>query len=223
MLCLGIESTAHTFGVGIIDEKGRIKANEKSALQTEEGGLIPRELSEHHSQVAPAVVEKALVQAGVDCKDIDVIAFSQGPGIGQALRTGAVAARTLSLLHNKPLVAVNHCIAHIEIGKKLTRCTNPLTVYASGANTQIIGFESSRYRVYGETLDLGLPAQKWMKCTLKAKNIFNCLTLSREWIWFLPVWLLPQKKRLVRLMRMIWFFRSCIMLLPCSLRSRSGL
>jgi universal protein Kae1 len=156
MLCLGIESTAHTFGVGIIDEKGRIKANEKSALQTEEGGLIPRELSEHHSQVAPAVVEKALVQAGVDCKDIDVIAFSQGPGIGQALRTGAVAARTLSLLHNKPLVGVNHCIAHIEIGKKLTRCTNPLTVYASGANTQIIGFESSRYRVYGETLDLGL-------------------------------------------------------------------
>jgi len=54
------------------------------------------------------------------------------------------------------LVGINHCIAHIEIGKKLTGAKDPITVYVSGANTQIIGFETGRYRVYGETLDTGL-------------------------------------------------------------------
>ena len=156
MISLGIESTAHTFGVGIIDEKGNILANEKHTLMTEEGGLVPRELTDHHLEWGKKVLDAALEKADVSWKEIDVVSYSQGPGIGQALRAGGVAARTLSLIHNKPLVGVNHCIAHIEIGKKLTGAKDPITVYGSGANTQIIGFETGRYRVYGETLDMGL-------------------------------------------------------------------
>lgn len=156
MLCLGIESTAHTFSVGIVDEKCRILTNEKDSHSTVEGGLIPRDLAEHHVKVAKNVLEASLKKAKIKIEDADLIAFSQGPGIGPALTAGAVAARTLSILYNKPLLGVNHCVAHIEIGKRLCKAKDPLVVYASGANTQIIGYESGRYRVYGETLDIGI-------------------------------------------------------------------
>ncbi len=159
MICLGIESTCHTFGVAIVsDEKGKcnILANEKDSVTTEEGGLIPRELARHHYACAREVVERALHKANMEIKDMDLVAFSQGPGIGNSLRVGAVAARALALANEKPLLGVNHCVAHVEIGKALTGCTDPIVVYVSGANTQIIGYEKGRYRVYGETLDIGL-------------------------------------------------------------------
>ncbi len=156
MISLGIESTAHTFGVGIVDENCKVLANEKHALMKESTGLIPRELMDHHLEFAEKVLIQALDKAKISLKEVDLISFSQGPGIGQALKVGATTARTLSLLHDKPLIGVNHCIAHVEIGKKLTLARNPISVYASGANTQIIGFEAGRYRVYGETLDIGI-------------------------------------------------------------------
>ena len=159
MIALGIESTAHTFGVGIVsdeDKKCNILANEKHSIITEEGGLIPRELADHHYAHAVKVIGSALEKSGVEIKDVDVIAFAQGPGIGPALKTGAVAARVLALKYGKPLVGVNHCVAHIEIGKALTGAKNPITVYVSGANTQIIGYVQGRYRIYGETLDVGV-------------------------------------------------------------------
>ena len=156
MICLGLESMAHTFGVGIVDEKCNILANEKHSYTTKEGGLIPRELAEHHFKWTPKVLKNASQKAKIKIKDVDVIAFSQGPGIGPALKVGAVTARTLALLHNKPLLGVNHPVAHIEIGKKLTGTHNPLVVYTSEGNTQLIGYESNCYRVYVETLDIGI-------------------------------------------------------------------
>jgi N6-L-threonylcarbamoyladenine synthase len=159
MICLGIESTAHTFGCGIVSDKGgkcNILANEKHSVSTKEGGLIPRELAAHHFAQAKQVIEAALQKANLKIADVDLIAFSQGPGIGQALRVGAIAARTLALAHKKPLLGVNHCVAHVEIGKALTGAKDPIVVYVSGANTQIIGYEEGKYRVYGETLDIGV-------------------------------------------------------------------
>jgi len=159
MICLGIESTAHTFSCAIVsDEKGKcnILANEKHSVVTEEGGLIPRELAKHHYKHAVPVLKIALEKAGVGLKGIDLISFSQGPGIGNALSVGAIVARTLALKHNKPLLGVNHCVGHVEIGKALTGAKDPIVVYVSGANTQIIGYEKGRYRVYGETLDIGV-------------------------------------------------------------------
>ncbi|MBN2067677.1 MAG: bifunctional N(6)-L-threonylcarbamoyladenine synthase/serine/threonine protein kinase [Candidatus Diapherotrites archaeon] len=159
MICLGIESTAHTFGCGIVSDKGgkcSILANEKDSVTTEEGGLIPRELAKHHFEKAKEVIESGLKKANLKMKDIDLVAFSQGPGIGQALRVGAIAARTLALANEKPLLGVNHCVAHVEIGKAMTGAKDPIVVYVSGANTQIIGYEEGKYRVFGETLDIGL-------------------------------------------------------------------
>ncbi len=159
MICCGIESTAHTFGVGIVSDEGgkcNILANEKHSVSTKEGGLIPRELAQHHCKYALPVLKNALKKAKAKLEDIDLIAFSQGPGIGNALRVGAVAARSLALANEKPLLGVNHCVAHVEIGKALTGAKDPIVVYVSGANTQIIGYETGRYRVFGETLDIGL-------------------------------------------------------------------
>ena len=159
MICLAIESTAHTFGVGIVsDENGEcnILANEKMAFTTEEGGIRPREAADFHVQNAETVLKNALEKAGIGFKKIDLVAFSQGPGIGQCLQVGAASARALALKHGKPLLGVNHCVAHVEIGKALTGAVDPIVCYASGANTQIIGYEMGKYRVYGETLDIGI-------------------------------------------------------------------
>jgi N6-L-threonylcarbamoyladenine synthase/protein kinase Bud32 len=84
------------------------------------------------------------------------IAFSQGPGLGPCLRTVATAARTLALALDVPLVGVNHCVAHVEIGCFATGCRDPIVLYASGANTQVIGYLNGRYRIFGETLDVGI-------------------------------------------------------------------
>lgn len=156
MLCLGIESTAHTFGASVVDDKCNILSNEKNSYTTKSGGMIPRELSEHHYKNANLIIQNAITKANVKLKDINLIGFSQGPGIGNALRCGANCARQLSLIHNIPLVGVNHCIAHLEIGRKLCNSDDPLLLYASGANTQIICYENNYYRVFGETLDIGI-------------------------------------------------------------------
>ncbi len=155
MISLGIESTAHTFGVGIIKDN-KIIANVKSSYKPEKGGIHPREASEHHARVAPEIIEQALEMAGVSRKDLDIVSYARGPGLGPCLRVGAVAARTLSQSLNIPVYGVNHCIAHLEIGRLLTKAKDPVLLYVSGGNTQVIAFEGGRYRVFGETLDIGI-------------------------------------------------------------------
>ncbi|WP_297071213.1 KEOPS complex N(6)-L-threonylcarbamoyladenine synthase Kae1, partial [Thermococcus sp.] len=87
--------------------------------------------------------------------DVDLVAFSQGPGLGPALRVVATAARALAIKHNKPIVGVNHCIAHVEI-TKMFGVRDPVGLYVSGGNTQVLALEGGRYRVFGETLDIGI-------------------------------------------------------------------
>lgn len=154
--CLGIESTADDFGVGIATSKGEILANVMSAYVPEEGGIHPREAARHHAEKASQVLEEALRKAGVKAKDLSAIAFSQGPGLGPCLRTGATIARAIAYYLRVPLVGVNHCIAHIEIGRLKTGAKDPVTLYVSGGNTIVAAFDSGRYRVFGETLDIAL-------------------------------------------------------------------
>jgi N6-L-threonylcarbamoyladenine synthase/protein kinase Bud32 len=154
--CLGIESTADDFSVGIASSEGEILANIISAYIPKEGGIHPREAARHHAQVAGEVLERAFQKAKVKPKEIAAVAFSQGPGLGPCLRTGATAARALASYLDVPLVGVNHCIAHIEIGKLLEKAKDPVTLYVSGGNTIVAAFEANRYRVFGETLDIAV-------------------------------------------------------------------
>ena len=154
MITLGIESTAHTFGVGIVKD-GKVIANIKKMYTTNTGGIIPTESARHHFNNKNEIYFEALSQAGIKEGDINVISFSQGPGLAPCLLEGMKFAKEISLKLNKPIVPVNHCIAHLEIGK-LTGAEDPVMLYASGANTQIIAYAEGKYRVFGETLDLGV-------------------------------------------------------------------
>jgi N6-L-threonylcarbamoyladenine synthase len=156
MICLGIEGTAHTCGVGIVDDSAKILANELDMYRPEKGGIHPREAANHHSEFVVPLIRKATEVAGIKLRDIDVVCFSQGPGLGPCLRTVATAARALAISLDRPIVGVNHCIAHLEIGVAKTAATDPVLLYASGGNTQVISFTNGRFRIFGETLDIGV-------------------------------------------------------------------
>jgi len=153
---LGIESTADDFSVGIVSFDGKIQANIISVFTPEEGGIHPREAARHHAEVAGKVIHEALEKAKIHHNQIEAIAFSQGPGLGPCLRTGATAARALASYLHVPLVGVNHSVAHIEIGKLITGAKDPVTLYVSGGNTIVSAYEDGYYRVFGETLDIAV-------------------------------------------------------------------
>ena len=153
-MILAIESTAHTFGIGIVD-KGKILVNIKDTYTTEQGGIIPIEAAAHHEQIAEQLYQKAIQEAKIKEKEIKAIAFSNAPGLAPCLLEGMKFAKQKSKQLNIPLIPVNHCVAHLEIGS-LTGAKDPVLLYASGANTQIIAYESGKYRIFGETLDLGV-------------------------------------------------------------------
>lgn len=165
-LCLGIESTAHTFGASVVTFAGEVLSNERKLFTTESGGLIPAELSDHHTDICDEIIKQAMDKADVSFSQLSLLSFSQSPGIGHALRIGAMVARSLALQLKIPLIGVNHCIAHLEIGRlkgkpygesdSEQRCNDPVLLYASGANTQVIAYEGKKYRVFGETLDIGV-------------------------------------------------------------------
>jgi len=151
---LGIESTAHTFGVGIVKDK-KIIANKRKMYSTESGGIIPTESAKHHFNCKHKIYFEALDEAKIKEDEIDAIAFSQGPGLAPCLLEGMKFAKELSEKLKKPVVGVNHCVAHLEVGET-TGAKNPVMLYVSGANTQVIAYESGKYRIFGETLDLGV-------------------------------------------------------------------
>ena len=157
MLCLGIESTAHTFSCSIIDsnKKDMILSEVRDIYKAPAGwGINPKDASKHHARNAPKILKKCLDDSSVDIKNIDLISYSAGPGLGPCLRIGAVMARSLSSFFNIPLIPVNHAIGHIELGIKLASLNNPLTLLVSGGHNMILVFHKNRWRIFGETLDI---------------------------------------------------------------------
>src|SRR3989442_8256823 len=109
MLALGIEGTAHTVGVGIVDEQCRVLANVYDMVRPEKGGIHPREAANHHAEAVVPLIRKATDLAAVDPSEIDVVAFSPGPGLGPCLPTGATAAGALALSPDPPILGANPC------------------------------------------------------------------------------------------------------------------
>ncbi len=156
MFILGVESTAHTFGVGIVDSKGNVLANVFDSYTSVDGGMIPDKVAEHHTSVSERVLEKAFQSTKLSWKDISFIAYSAGPGLDPALWAGYNKAKEWSGKFEKKLIGVNHCAAHLSIGKVINDLKDPCYLYVSGVNTQIIVYEGGKYRILGETLDIGL-------------------------------------------------------------------
>jgi N6-L-threonylcarbamoyladenine synthase len=181
MLCLGIECTAHTLGIGVVETGGTgkkdgkqaragsiaILANEKEMYIPKNEGIVPRKAADHHAEVFDEVMGRALHKSGCSLEDIGLFSYSMGPGLGPCLRTGAAAAKYLAIAHKKPLLGINHCHAHMEISRGMLGMEDPLVLYVSGGNTQIVvgnkkaaaggkNRKSPRFRVLGETLDIGM-------------------------------------------------------------------
>jgi len=160
MLGLGIESTAHTFSCAIIEKKGnkgKILSDVRKIYRPASGeGIHPREASRHHIEISSSVLSESLQEAKISIKDLDIISYAAGPGLGPCLRVGAVVARSLASFYNIPIYPVNHAIGHIELGKLLTGASNPLVLLVSGGHTMLLAFLDKQWRVFGETLDITL-------------------------------------------------------------------
>jgi N6-L-threonylcarbamoyladenine synthase len=170
MIALGLEGSANKLGVGLILHPTNTKASSNSPppraqilsnlrhtyVSPPGSGFLPKDTARHHRQWVIPLVRAALAEANLSVRDIDCICYTRGPGMGAPLQSVAVAARTLSLLWGKPLVGVNHCVGHIEMGREITGAADPVVLYVSGGNTQVIAYSMQRYRIFGETLDIAV-------------------------------------------------------------------
>ncbi|KXN89911.1 putative tRNA threonylcarbamoyladenosine biosynthesis protein KAE1 [Leucoagaricus sp. SymC.cos] len=161
-LALGLEGSANKLGAGVIkhseDGIATVLSNVRHTYITPPcEGFQPRDTALHHREWALKVINDCLAKANVSVHDVDCICFTKGrPGMGAPLQSVALVARTLSLLYNKPLVGVNHCVGHIEMGREITGASNPVVLYVSGGNTQVIAYSRQCYRIFGETLDIAV-------------------------------------------------------------------
>lgn len=174
---LGMEGSANKVGVGVVRYRpATTSSNNSSSAATYHilsnprktyiaptgQGFLPKQTANHHQQHIVALVKAALHEAFPnDDEDerhklISAIAYTKGPGMGGPLISTAICARTLSLLWKIPLVAVNHCVGHIEMGRLATGASNPVVLYVSGGNTQVIAYSNQRYRIFGETIDIAI-------------------------------------------------------------------
>lgn len=155
LITLGIEGTSHTIGAGIVSDSKIISSVTKTFIP-EKGGIHPREAAEHHFLNIDKVIRSSLSEAGISFEDIDLVAFSKGPGLGPCLRIAATAARAISLRYRKPIVGVNHALGHLEVARTAAGFSDPAVLYVSGGNTQVIMHHDGYYRIFGETMDIGL-------------------------------------------------------------------
>ncbi|CAI5475987.1 unnamed protein product [Closterium sp. Yama58-4] len=157
MLALGVEGSANKLGVGVVRSDGSILSNPRCTYITPPGqGFLPRETAAHHQQQILPLVARALREAGIAPGDIDCLCYTKGPGMGAPLQAVAIVIRTLAQLWGKPIVPVNHCVAHIEMGRCVTGAHDPVVLYVSGGNTQVIAYSEGRYRIFGETIDIAV-------------------------------------------------------------------
>jgi N6-L-threonylcarbamoyladenine synthase len=156
VIALGFEGSANKIGVGIVKD-GTVLANPRRTFITPPGqGFLPRETAEHHRGCILELLREALNEAKLVPSLIDVVCYTKGPGMGAPLVSVAVVARTVAQLWGKPIIGVNHCIGHIEMGRQITGAKNPTVLYVSGGNTQVIAYSERRYRIFGETIDIAV-------------------------------------------------------------------
>ncbi|EGG11311.1 uncharacterized protein MELLADRAFT_115188 [Melampsora larici-populina 98AG31] len=161
LLALGIEGSANKLGVGIIEHlpNGQINvlSNLRKTYVTPAGqGFQPSDTAKHHRDHIIDLIKSSIKESQVNLIDLDCICYTKGPGMGSPLQTVALVARTLSMMYKIPLIGVNHCVGHIEMGRLITQSPNPIILYVSGGNTQILAYSHQRYRIFGETLDIAV-------------------------------------------------------------------
>jgi len=154
MICLSLEGTAHTAACSVVSSKREVLSDVRDMYQSETHGIIPSEAAQHHKRLFPKLIRQAIEQAKV--KKIDLVAYSQSPGLPPSLKETLTAAVDIAKDLNVPLIGVNHVCSHLSSAHFFTKTKDPVYIFVSGANTQIIALEGDRFRIFGETLSSGI-------------------------------------------------------------------
>jgi N6-L-threonylcarbamoyladenine synthase len=170
MKILGIESSCDETAASVVEDGRRLLSNVVNSqidIHTLYGGVVPEIAARSHIEVINPVINEALAQAGCTWDDIDSIAVTYAPGLIGSLLVGTLAARTLAVVHNKPLYPIHHVEAHVyanfitEQGTSTT-LTLPskqpafpmLALIVSGGHTQLVLFhDHGNYELLGQTQD----------------------------------------------------------------------
>ncbi len=158
-LILGIETSCDETAAAVVANGHDVLSNVVSSqidIHARYGGVVPEVASRAHVEMMTPVIAQAMVEAGVDKDDIDAIACTVGPGLIGSLLIGVSSAKALSLVWDKPFVAVNHLEAHLYSSfLEEPDLELPVVVLlVSGGHTMLILMEGhGQYRLLGETLD----------------------------------------------------------------------
>ena len=155
---LAIESSCDETSVAIVENGKKVLAlstNTQISTHANFGGVVPEIASRMHTENITYVLDEALQQSGISMQDIDAIAVTYGPGLMGSLLVGVESAKTLSLVYNKPLIAVNHLIGHIYANNIESTLEFPLlSLVVSGGHTEMLLMEKDyEFKLLGKTLD----------------------------------------------------------------------
>lgn len=159
MKILGIETSCDETAAAVVEDGAKILSNavvSQIDIFAEYGGVIPEVAARSHLEVMMPVVEKAMKDADCTWNDIDAIAVTHAPGLLGSLLIGTLTARTLAILHDKPLYAVHHLKSHIYANwlSDQTPEFPLLALVISGGHTQILYMPShDKFEIIGTTRD----------------------------------------------------------------------
>ena len=160
MRILGIESSCDETAAAVVENGERLLSNVVNSqidIHAEYGGVIPEIAARSHLEVINPVINKALADANCTWDDIDAIAVTYAPGLIGSLLIGTLAARTLAIIHNKPLYKIHHVEAHVY-ANFITEQNQPtfplLALIVSGGHSQLVLFQNhGDYQLIGQTQD----------------------------------------------------------------------
>ncbi len=157
-IILAIETSCDETSIAIIDGKNQLLSlvtNTQMEVFAEIGGVVPEMASRMHVDNILPIYDQALVEADLTIEDIDCLAVTSGPGLVGALLIGVNFAKTLALVHNKPLISVNHLHGHIHALDLEHKVKYPhLSLIVSGGHTELIYMaKCGSYQKVGQTLD----------------------------------------------------------------------
>lgn len=159
MKILGIESSCDETAAAIVEDGKKILSNvvvSQIDIHKEYGGVIPEIAARSHIEAINPVINKALAEANLTIDDIDAIAVTYAPGLIGSLLIGTLAARTLAILHHKPLVKVQHVEGHVYanfLNEKQPEFPL-LALIVSGGHSQLVLFKDhGNYELLGQTND----------------------------------------------------------------------
>lgn len=159
MKILGIESSCDETATAIVEDGKKLLSNvvvSQIDIHKEYGGVIPEIAARSHIEAINPVINKALAEANLTIDDIDAIAVTYAPGLIGSLLIGTLAARTLAILHHKPLVKVQHVEGHVYanfLNEKQPEFPL-LALIVSGGHSQLVLFKDhGNYELLGQTND----------------------------------------------------------------------